>query len=200
MAWSLSGRYLENCNCGTVCPCTTSELTRPADEERCLVFFVFHVDEGEIEGTDVGDLNVAAVFDAPQVMADGNWRAGFIVDAAARDEQEQKLMRVFGGELGGPPAALAPLIGEILGTDRASIAYMDDDHQHRVQIGDDVDIEIEDFVSPDSGNVLKITGLGFPAEELTVSTATRSRFGGHFGIEFSHQGKNGHWAPFSWTG
>jgi hypothetical protein len=34
MAWSLSGTYLENCNCETVCPCTTSELTRPADEER----------------------------------------------------------------------------------------------------------------------------------------------------------------------
>jgi hypothetical protein len=74
MAWSLSGTYLENCNCETVCPCTTSELTRPADEERCLVFFLFHVDEGEIEGTDVGDLNVAALFDTPQVMADGNWR------------------------------------------------------------------------------------------------------------------------------
>jgi hypothetical protein len=70
MAWSLPGRYLENCNCETVCPCTTSELTQPADVGACLVF-VLHIDEGEIEGADVGDLNVAAVFDAPQVMADG---------------------------------------------------------------------------------------------------------------------------------
>jgi hypothetical protein len=200
MAWNLTGRYLENCNCATVCPCTTSELTRPADEERCLVFFVFHMDEGEIEGTDVGGLNVAALFDTPQVMSEGAWRAGFIIDAAASDEQGQKLKRVFGGELGGPPADLVPLIGEVMGTDRAPIDYADGDHRHRVRIGDDVEIEIEDFVSPGTGKVLKITGLGFPAEELTVATATQSRFAEHFGMEFSHAGKNGHWAPFSWTG
>jgi hypothetical protein len=199
MTWRLSGRYMENCNCGTVCPCTTSELTRPADVERCLLFCAFHVDDGEIEGTDVSGLNVAAVFDAPRVMSEGGWRAGFVLDAAATDEQAEKLRRVFGGELGGPPAALRPLIGVVLGVDRAPIDYADGDHCHRVRIGDDVEIEIEDFVSPETGKVLKITGLSFPAEELTVSTATRSRFTGHFGIEFSHGDKNGHWTSFSWA-
>jgi hypothetical protein len=200
MAWRLSGKYMENCNCATVCPCTTSELTRPADEERCLLFCAFHVGEGEIEGTDVSGLNVAAVFDAPRVMSEGAWRAGFIVDAAATDEQAGKLRRVFTGELGGPPGALALLVGDVLGIDRAPINYADGDHRHSVRIGDDVEIEIEDFVSPETGKVLKITGLGFPADELTVSTATRSQFAGHFGIEFSHGDKNGHWARFSWKG
>src|SRR5574341_248212 len=199
MAWRLSGRYIENCNCDTVCPCTTSELTRPADEERCLLFCAFHVDKGEIQGTGVGGLNVAAVFDAPRVMSEGGWRAGFIVDSAATDEQAEKLRRVFTGELGGPPGALAPLIGVLLGTDRAPIDYADRDHRHRVRIDDDVEIEIEDFVSPETGKVLKITGLSFPAGELTVATATRSRFAGHFGIEFSHGDKNGHWTSFSWA-
>jgi hypothetical protein len=35
------------------------------------------------------------------------------------------------------------------------------DHRQRVRIGDDVEIEIEDFVSAEAGKVLKITGLGF---------------------------------------
>lgn len=200
MAWTLSGKYIENCNCSTVCPCTTSELTRPADEARCLLFCAFHVDKGHIEGTDVHGLNVAAVFDAPRVMSEGGWRAGFIIDAAATNEQAGKLKRVFTGELGGPPAAIAPLIGVILGIDRAPIAYADGENRHRVQIDDDVEIDIEDFVSPESGKVIKITGLSFPADELTVSTATRARFTGHFGIEFFHDDKNAHWTSFAWAG
>src|SRR3954470_12671742 len=30
--------------------------------------------EGEIEGTDIGGLKVAAIADTPKVMTDGNWR------------------------------------------------------------------------------------------------------------------------------
>jgi hypothetical protein len=37
MAWQLSGEYLENCNCEILCPCITSSLQGPADNERCYV-------------------------------------------------------------------------------------------------------------------------------------------------------------------
>ena len=40
-------------------------------------------------------------------MTDGNWRLGVFIDAAASDEQADKLGAVFSGALGGPMAALA---------------------------------------------------------------------------------------------
>src|SRR5712691_10372309 len=115
MAWRLEGTYFENCNCDVLCPCGASSLALPADNERCLVVFAFHVDSGEVEGLDVGGLSVIVIADSPQQMTDGNWRVGVIMDAAASEEQAQALGAVFGGEKGGPMALLAPLIGEMIG-------------------------------------------------------------------------------------
>jgi hypothetical protein len=64
-----------------------------------------------------------------------------------------------------------------------------------------MDIEIEDFVAPGNpgGEAERLTGMSRPADStLTIATATRSRVQA-FGLSFSHEGKNGHSAPFSWA-
>lgn len=201
MAWHLEGTYFENCPCDMVCPCTTSGLTMPADAERCRVVLIFHIDSGEVEGVDVSDLTVAVLADAPRLMADGNWRVGMLMDAAASQEQADKLGAVFSGQLGGPMEALSGLIGEMMGVEVAPMEYADEGRRHRVQIGDLAEIEIEDFVPPESpeGEVSKLTGIFHPANStLTIARATTSRFNA-FGLEFSHEGKNGHSALFSWA-
>ena len=201
MAWSLEGTYLENCPCDMVCPCTTSGLTKPADTERCQVVLVFHIDSGEVEGVDVSDLTVSMLADTPQVMADGNWRVGLFMDEAASQEQADKLGAVFSGQMGGPMELLSPLIGEMLGVEVAPIEYVDDGRRHRVRIGEFVEIEVEDFVPPQTpeGEVSKVTGVFHPANStLTMAQATASRVSA-FGFSFSNTGKNGHSAPFSWA-
>ena len=201
MAWSLEGTYFENCPCDMVCPCTTSGLTKPADAERCRVVLVFHIDTGEVDGVDVSDLTVAVLADTPQVMADGNWRVGVFMDEKATQEQADKLGAVFSGQLGGPMEALSGLIGENLGVEVARIEYEDDGRRHRVRIGEFAEIEIEDFVPPQTpgGEVSKLTGVFHPANStLTMAQATTSRVTA-FGLEFSHEGKNGHSALFSWA-
>ena len=201
MAWYLDGTYFENCPCDMVCPCTTSGLTKPADAERCRVVLVFHIDSGEVDGVDVSGVTVAVLADTPQVMADGNWRVGVFMDEAATQEQADKLGAVFSGQLGGPMEALSGLIGENLGMEVAPIEYQDAGRRHRVRIGDFAEIEIEDFVPPQTpeGEVSKLTGVFHPANStLTMAQATTSRVNA-FGLEFSHVGKNGHSAPFSWS-
>ena len=116
MSWKLEGSYFETCSCNVVCPCTAS-LAFGATLDRCRVTLVFNVKDGEIEGTDVSGLTVAAVADTPKVMTDGNWRLGVFIDAAASDEQAEKLGGVFSGALGGPMAALGPLVAENLGVE-----------------------------------------------------------------------------------
>jgi hypothetical protein len=123
-------------------------MTMPADYERCRVVLVFHVDAGTVENVDVSNLTVAVLADTPPLMADGNWRVGVFMDAAASQEQAEKLGAVFAGQLGGPMAMLAPLISEMLGVQTAPIDYVEDGRRHRVRIGDQVDITVEDFVPP----------------------------------------------------
>jgi hypothetical protein len=168
-----------------VCPCTAS-LALGADYDRCRVTLVFHITDGDVEGTDVGGLTIAALADTPKVMTDGNWRLGVFVDANASDEQAEKLGAVFGGQLGGPMEALGPLIGENLGVERAPIEVREDGLRHSVRIGEAVDFEIEDVVpfGVESGEPARLTGIFHPAgSELTISRATRSAINA-FGIEY----------------
>ena len=99
------------------------------------------------------------------MMADGNWRVGLFMDANASEDQAQKLAGVFSGQLGGPMAMVAPLVGEMLGMKVAAIDYVDDGRRHRLKIGDAVEIEVEDFVPPGNpgGEVSKLTGMFHPA-------------------------------------
>jgi hypothetical protein len=185
MAWNISGSYFETCSCDVVCPCTAS-LSLAATRDRCNVTLVFNVKSGEVEGVDVSGLTVAAVADTPKVMGEGNWRLGVIIDAAASEEQAEKLGGVFSGALGGPMEALGPLVGENLGVERLPIEVREDGLEHSVRIGDDVDFEIEDVVpfGTETGKPARITGIFHPAgSELTVSRATRSNINA-FGIQY----------------
>src|SRR5207253_10740541 len=130
----------------------------------CRVTLVFNLREGSIEGTDIGGLKVAAIADTPKVMTEGNWRLGVFVDDRATDEQFDKLVQVFGGQLGGPMAALTPLVGEMLGGERAAIEVQDDGVRHSVRIGDAIDVEIEDIVpfGIETGEPVRFAGMFHP--------------------------------------
>ena len=201
MAWRLEGTYFENCSCNMICPCSSSGFTMPADTERCEAVLAFHIDSGEIEGVDVSDLSVAIVGDTPALMSEGNWRVGMIMDAAASSEQAEALGAVFSGQKGGPMEGLVPLIGEMLGMEAAPIEFVDDGRRHRLKVGDLMKIEIEDFVSPlneEAGEPIRVSGVGFPSDTVTVATATTSQVN-VFGLEFANEGKNGFSASFSWA-
>jgi hypothetical protein len=199
VSWNLKGSYVETCSCDLICPCNAS-FDHGATYDFCRVTLVFDIREGEIEGTDIGGLKVAAVADTPKVMTDGNWRLGVFVDERASEEQGDKLVRVFSGQLGGPMAALAPLVGEMLGVERAPIEVEHDGVRHRVRIGSAVDFEIEDIVpfGVETGEPVRFSGMFHPvASNLTIAEATRSQINA-FGIEY--EGKTGlSTAEFSWA-
>ncbi len=199
MAWNLRGSYVETCSCELMCPCNLS-FDHGATYDFCRVTFVFSIREGQIEGTDIAGLKVAAIADTPKVMTEGNWRMGVFVDAGASDEQAHKLVQVFTGQLGGPMAGLAPLVGEMLGVERAEIEVRDDGVRHSVRIGEAIDFEVEDIVpfGVDSGQPVRFSGMFHPvASDLTMAEAKRSRIHA-FGIEY--EGKTGlSTSEFSWA-
>jgi hypothetical protein len=199
MAWSLKGSYVETCSCDLICPCNAT-FDHGATYDYCRVTLVFNIREGDVEGTDISGLKVAAVADTPKVMTEGNWKLGVFVDENATDEQADKLVKVFTGQLGGPMAGLAPLVGEMLGVERAAIDVQDDGVHHSVRIGDAIDFEIEDIVpfGVETGEPVRFEGMFHPvASDLTIAEAKRSRINA-FGIEY--EGKSGlSTSEFSWA-
>ena len=199
MAWNLKGSYAETCSCELMCPCNLS-LDHGATYDYCRATLAFAIREGEIDGTDVRGRRVVTIIDTPKVMTDGNWRLGMFVDDQASDEQFDKLVKVFGGQLGGPMEALAPLVGEVVGVERAPIEIRDDGLRHSVRVGDAIDFEVEDIVpfGKEDGRPVRFDGAFHPvASNLTMAEARRSRIDA-FGIRY--EGRTGvSTAEFSWT-
>ncbi|SDC45175.1 hypothetical protein SAMN05660690_1492 [Geodermatophilus telluris] len=199
MAWDLRGSYAETCSCELMCPCNLS-FDHGATYDFCRATLAFAVRQGQVEGTDVGGRRVVTIIDTPKVMTDGNWRLGLFVDEDATDAQFDALTRVFGGQLGGPMAALAPLVGEVVGVERAAIDIRDDGLLHSVRVGDVIDFEIEDIVpfGVEDGRPVRFDGMFHPAgSDLTMAEARRSRIDA-FGIRY--EGRTGlSTAEFSWA-
>jgi hypothetical protein len=171
-----------------------------ATYDYCRVTFVFNIKAGEIEGTDVSGLKVAAIVDSPKVMTEGNWRLGMFVDERATDEQMEKLTAVFGGQKGGPMAGIVPLVGEMAGVERAPIEVVDDGLRHSVRIGEKIDFEIEDIVpfGIETGQPVRLVGMFHPvSSEFNAAEAKRSNIDA-FGIQY--EGKTGlSTSEFSWA-
>jgi hypothetical protein len=200
MAWKLAGTYFENCNCDWVCPCTVTSFAAPATGDRCQVVLNYHVQRGEIDRIDVSGRSVSIVADSPKRMLDGGWRVGVIIDDKASKEQADKLTAVFAGQVGGPMANLAPLIGEILGIERLPIEYSDKGNRHSIRIGDDIAIEVEDYAAQEGGETTKLTGVAHPSgSTITIARPTSSKIKA-FGMEFHSAGKSAFSAPFNWAG
>ena len=199
MAWNLKGSYVETCSCELMCPCNLS-FDHGATYDFCRATLAFHIREGEVDGTDISDLRIAFIIDTPKVMTEGNWRMGIFVDEQATDEQADKLVQIFSGQLGGPMAGLAPLVGEMLGVERAAIEIGDDGLTHRVKVGDSIDFEIQDIVpfGVESGEPVRFNGMFHPVgSDLTMAEAKRTRINA-FGI--SYEGKTGlSKSEFSWV-
>jgi hypothetical protein len=200
VSWTISGRYFENCTCEVVCPCTAS-LSLGADNDRCIVVLVFHVDSGDIEGVDVSGLTVAAVGDTPKVMTDGNWRLGMLMDAAASEEQVAKLGAVFAGQLGGPMEGLAPLIGENLGMETVEMQFASQDGQHSLTLGDYGKVEVSEIVpfGSETGKPARLVDIFHPANtDVTLAKAGDTRLN-VFGLEPTLAGKSGFATTFAWS-
>jgi hypothetical protein len=199
MSWTLKGSYVETCSCELMCPCNLS-FDHGATYDFCRATLVFHIREGDVEGTDISGLRIGFIIDTPKVMTEGNWRMGIFVDEQATEEQADKLVQIFSGQLGGPMAGLAPLVGEMLGVERAKIEVRDEGLRHSVRIGEAIDFEVQDIVpfGVETGEPVRFSGMFHPVgSDLTMAEAKRSRIDA-FGIQY--EGKTGlSTSEFSWA-
>jgi hypothetical protein len=199
MSWKVEGTYFETCNCEFACPCSVTSFAAPATQDRCMVILNYHVRQGEVDGVDVSGRSVSIIADAPAKMLDGGWRVGLIIDDKATKEQADKLAGVFSGGMGGPMAALAPLIAQVLGIEQHPIDYHEKGTHHGIRIGQDIHAEVDDYTPQGLAEPTRLVGVFHPSNS-TLTMARPSQ--GHikaFGMEFETSGKSAFSAPFSWS-
>lgn len=142
MAYSIEGRLLEVCTCNVLCPCWVGE---DPDGGTCDSSFAWQIDEGTIEGIDVSGRTVALSVHIPGNVLAGNWSAVVYIDDGSTDEQQDALLKVFTGQLGGAIADLAGLITNVVAVERVPIAFGVDEGKGTLTIGSLVEAELAPF-------------------------------------------------------
>ena len=198
--WQVTGEYFEACSCDSVCPCPTSGLAARPTKGSCDAALVFHVQRGRYGSLGLDGLSFVVVLHTPGPMIQGNWTVGLIVDERASDAQRDAMVRIAGGQEGGPMAALAPLIGTFAGVQAGPITIERRAMRRSVSVPGVLDLAIEGIAGAFDEEPIYLENVAHPASSrLALAKASRSSLHA-FGIDWNETSgrNNGHFAPFSW--
>ncbi len=176
MAYQLEGRLLEVCSCNVLCPCWIGE---DPDGGTCDSVLAYHFDKGTIDGVDVSGRTFVGIAYIPGNVLSGNWKVAGFIDDGATDEQQEAILNVFTGKLGGPVADLAQLIGEVVAVERAPITFTVEEGKGTLRVGSGMNPIIETDMASYMGATGKPTTLQetvfstIPGSPAYVSKATR---------------------------
>ena len=138
----LDGTLLEACSCGGPCPCWVGD---DPDDGRCDSVNAYHIDRGQVGGVDVSSLSFVQVNQIPGNVLAGNWRAVFYIDDKATPEQQEAILNVFGGKLGGPLADVASLVGERVAVHFVPIEHRVEGGKGTLRVGEVVEAEMAPY-------------------------------------------------------
>jgi hypothetical protein len=201
--WHIEGQYMETCNCAFICPCIGSNLMAQPTEGDCKAAVAMKIDKGEKDGVTLDGLAFVVLMRSPGAMADGNLTVGLIIDEGADEAQTNAIVEIASGAAGGPMEALGPLVGEMAGVEKRPITFEAEGMNYAVTAGELIDQAAEGVPSASvDGEPIYLDNTCHPvAAKLALATATRSSFHA-FGIDWEDSSgiRNGHFAPFAWSG
>jgi len=202
MAWQITGDYFENCNCDIVCPCLFSlnpPLTSQPTAGACELAFGFHIDHGRYDATPLDGLNVAMIARTPGPMADGNWSVALYLDERANEQQSQALQAIFTGSDGGPISALAPLISTALGAKAVPINFQKEGKRRSVEIPSIMQLAVHALPSLNPDQEIWAQNAHPFASSVSLAVGEENSTWTDYGMHWDNSGKNGHYAPISWS-
>ena len=201
--WSLSGQYMESCNCDYLCPCIYTNPQGGATFDHCTALLIFRIDQGRHGDTALDGLKFALVIRSKKVMSDGDWVFGCVVDDSANEAQRTALSAIVGGEAGGVPQMIrSHLVSDFRGVQYAPIEFTMDGLKRAVNIPGVLSFEIEGQASRNgSGEPFYIDNTAHPANTRLALARSKETHVEGFGLDLHMTGKgnNGHFAPFTWA-
>jgi len=189
-AYLLEGTLIEACSCNVLCPCWIGE---DPDLGECYAIVAYHIDSGQVGGLDVSGHSLVMVTYIPGNVLAGNWEEVMLVDDQASPEQRDALVKVFTGQLGGPLADFAQLIGTVKGVESVPISHQVQGGVGTLSIPGVVEADMEPYRSP-TGDVTTLRDSIFstiPGTPAWVSKASRHRVSlPQYGMSWEYEGRN----------
>jgi hypothetical protein len=188
--YSFQGTLIEACSCNVLCPCWIGE---DPDGGECYGIVAYHLDAGQVGGIDVSGRSVVLLAHIPGNVLAGNWEVVVLVDEHTTPEQREALVKAFSGQLGGPLADFAQLIGTLKGVESVPISHQVRGGVGTLSIPGIVEAEMEPYRSP-AGDVTTLRDSIFstiPGTPAWVSKASRNRVSlPRYGMSWEYEGRN----------
>jgi hypothetical protein len=176
--------------------------SQPSSKDgACDVAFGFHVEKGSYGNVSLDGLTVGMIAHTPGVMAQGNWSAAVYLDERADAQQQQALTAIFTGGAGGPLAALAPLISQVLGVKTAPITFTKNGTHRSLEIPGTAKLSVHAAPSivPDQ-EIWAANAHPFNTEGVAMAVGDAGSTWDDYGMHWDNSGKNGHYASIKWSG
>jgi hypothetical protein len=200
LKWKIEGDYFEGCNCDSICPCI---FKGDPDEGYCNITAAWHIQKGNYDNNvNLDGLNVAALFHTPGNMITGpKWNAALYIDERASKEQNDSLVKIFSGQAGGFFAAVANLIGKVMGIKSTPIEFGSDGKRRWLQINNLLNLQISGTEGADPNQESVITNPAFsavPGSNLVIAQSSKYSYNDH-GMQWDSSGKNGFYCKFKYS-
>jgi hypothetical protein len=190
MGYQLEGRLLEVCNCRVLCPCWIGE---DPDYGTCDTIIAWHFDKGTINGVDVSDRTIALIAHVPGNILQGNWRAAVYLDDRVTPAQEQAILDVYTGKLGGPVGDLVKLVGQVVSVEKVPIKFAVQGGKGTIEVGTAGFAELVPYQSA-TGQTTTLTDTVFstvPGAPVFVGKASAYRSkNAKLGVDLDIKGHN----------
>jgi hypothetical protein len=165
------------------------------------VLIGWHIEKGRSGEVPLDGLNVALAAHSPGPMLQTKWDVALYLDERCTPAQKGALTEIFGGQAGGEPSALAPLIGKVLGVKSAKIEFKAEGKRRSLRIPRVAEMRIEAIKGQGGADVTlqNIPLTAVPNQTAVVAKSEVLSFHDH-GLDWNYAGKNGFFSPFSFKG
>jgi hypothetical protein len=132
-------------------------------------------------------------------MAQGNWSVALYLDERADEQQRQALQSIFTGAVGGPLATLTPLISTVLGARAVPITFHKEGKRRSIDIPGVMQMAVRALPSLNPDEEIWAKNAHPFASSVSLAVGEEKSTWADYGMRWDNSGKNGHYAPISWS-
>jgi hypothetical protein len=171
LPWSLSGTYLESCNCEAICPCRRIGGRQGGRSTYgiCLGTLSWKIESGRAGKQDLSGLNVVLANAYDDDEPGSPWRFFLYLDDRGSERQREALTEIYLGRLGGTPQRQFPWAfkpSDLLGVRTVPIEIDHTPGRGWFRAGGDVTVRVRAPVADQEPTTCIIPGHHQPGREL----------------------------------
>jgi hypothetical protein len=199
-SWSLSGTYLEACNCEAICPCRRVGGRQGGRSTYgiCLGALSWQIVDGHAGDTDLGGTRVVIVCRYSDDEPGSPWDFVLYLDDGADDRQRAALEDIYTGKAGGTALKQFPWAFKPSRPAGVRVAAIEIDHTPRkgwFRVGEDVTVRVAEPVADQEPVTCVIPGHHESGQEVYVDELRASTGP----IEYAFAGRCGYESSFAYS-